>query len=108
MILTGIPESRAQEPEDKVEDDVCALKALIKDLGVQEEIEVKSIFRINHNRVNRDDRWRPAMDRPRLLKAVLVNDDMKWKILKEGGKPKQMDNPNRRNIRIMPDHTFKE
>lgn len=67
-----------------------------------------SIFRINHSRVNQDARQRPSTDRPRLLKVVLANEDMKWKILKENGKIKQMDNPNKMNIKIMPDRTYKE
>lgn len=33
---------------------------------------------------------------------------MKWKMFKEDGKLEQMNNPNRRNIRIVPDYTYKE
>ncbi|KAK7066515.1 hypothetical protein SK128_025743, partial [Halocaridina rubra] len=48
LILSGVPESTTTNPNEKFSDDANFLKEIVKDLGVEEEIDVRTVIQLNH------------------------------------------------------------
>ncbi|KAK4305276.1 hypothetical protein Pmani_022835 [Petrolisthes manimaculis] len=105
LIFQGLEESGAQDPNEKYNDDVCNVKEIVKDLGITENIEIKSMFRLNFpksyvsNHTNR---------RPRLLKVVLQSEEQKNKILDKHRQKQKETEPGNSGMLILPDRNFKE
>ena len=61
---------------------------MAREVGLLEEVVVRSMTRLSTTGVARGG----APSRPRLLKVVLKNEEMKWNLLKASGKLKESNN----------------
>ncbi|KAK7069226.1 hypothetical protein SK128_026062 [Halocaridina rubra] len=98
LILSGITESMATDPIEKFNDDVNFLKEIVKDQGVEGEVYVRTVIRRNPQPTATGNTH--SQGKPRLLKVVVRDEEMKWKILKEVNKLKEMTMTNRKNVEL--------
>ena len=104
LIFQGVKEPTAVSPEEKYEEDLSKVQKVAREAGLQEGVVVKAMTRLNTTGVARE----PILNRPRLLKVVLQNEETKWNLLKANGKLKESNDQEMRKIKILPDRTFKE
>ena len=103
LIFQEVTKSPAEEYNTKVEDDLQEVREILRDLEVS-DANIKSMTRLKALRGVQQS----GNNRPRLLKIVFQSEEHKWKVLKQGGKLRNIHAPNRKNVRLMPDRIFKE
>ena len=108
IIIKGMKEAEATDPIEKKNEDTQRVKAAIRELGIHDPVEIKSLTRLN-----RPQAWGPQdlrRSKPRLLKVVLGSEDHKHQILKKHREVSDNASaaPEGDTLQIMPDRTFKE
>lgn len=107
-VIRGLKEVEATDPTERKTEDIHKVEAVMRDLSIQEPVDIDSL-----NRINRPQAWRPQDPRrkwPKLLKVILGSEYEKQQVI--GRYMEVCENASAAGVgddlQILPDRTFEE